>query len=117
MVELTNRLRKIVASLDDAKARRETGMFAAEGTKCVLDTLSHFDCVWLFATAKWLGAHPLKLGEDKICQVTRGDLERMSHFSTAPEVIAVYRIPEIKSAPVAESLQLALDRVQDPGNL
>lgn len=117
MVELTNRLRKVVASLDDAKARRETGMFVAEGTKCVLDTVDHFDCVWLFATAKWLGAHLLKLGDDKLCQVTRADLERMSHFSTAPEVIAVYRIPEIKPATIAESLQLALDRVQDPGNL
>lgn len=117
MVELTNRVRKLVASLDDAKARRENGMFVAEGTKCVLDTVDHFDCVWLFATAKWLESHRLALGEDKICQVTRGDLERMSHFSTAPEVMAVYRIPAESRKPAADSLLLALDRIQDPGNL
>lgn len=117
MVEFTNRLRKIVASLDDAKARRESGMFVAEGTKCVLDTVEYFDCVWLFATAKWLEAHSPGLGADKICKVTRGDLERMSHFSSAPEVMAVYRIPAESCVPVADSLLLALDRVQDPGNL
>ncbi len=45
MVELTNNLRKLVASLDNARARRDNGLFVAEGTKCVLDTLHNFHAV------------------------------------------------------------------------
>lgn len=117
-MQLTNSDRKLYADLDRARTRRETGLFMAEGTKCVLDTLPHFDLVRLCATDKWLLEHPLSRGLEAT-PVKRADLERMTRLSTPPEVIAVYRIPQVTldDALVAEGLTLALDRVQDPGNL
>ncbi|MDE7397406.1 MAG: RNA methyltransferase, partial [Muribaculum sp.] len=52
-------------------------------------------------------------------EATRADMERMTHFSTAPDVIAVYRIQEHSVSPqqLCGHLSLALDRIQDPGNL
>lgn len=35
--QLTNRLRKEFDSLDEVKGRRRSGLFVAEGTKCVLE--------------------------------------------------------------------------------
>lgn len=119
MVELTNRLRKLVASLDDARVRREEGLFVAEGTKCVLDTLRHFEVRYLFVTTAWLErCHGELKGMEPIV-VKRADMERMSHLSTPPEVIAVYAMPRLDISELAPAgkLVLALDRVQDPGNL
>lgn len=119
MTELTNRLRKLVASLDDARVRREEGLFTAEGTKCVLDTLRHFDLQWLFATQAWIDRHHGEVKGYEPIVVKRVDMERMSHLSTPPEVIAVYVMPahDISGFTPAGKLVIALDRVQDPGNL
>ena len=120
MKELTNRIRKLVASLDDPRVRDAEGLFAAEGTKCVLDTAGAFDCRWIFATAAWLEAHGHAIdGSADVTAVKRADLERMSHLSTPPQVIAVYERPvyDITPADIAGHLVIALDRVQDPGNL
>ncbi len=119
MTEITNRLRKMVASLDDAKVRRREQCFVAEGTKCVSDTWQHFSCRHLFATARWIDEHPSIASTTKIIQVTTADLERMTHLSTPPQVIAVYDLPSysIEEIDLSSRLVLALDRVQDPGNL
>lgn len=119
MVELTNRLRKLVSSLDDARVRREERMFVAEGTKCVLDTLHHFNVRFLFATQAWLDRHHAGIKGFDVTVVKRADMERMSHLSTPPDVLAVYDIPDSDIAALDSrgKLVLALDRVQDPGNL
>lgn len=120
-MQLTNSLRKTIASLDDARTRRLTGLFKAEGTKCVADTIDAFTLQHLFATAAWADAHPdiIAGAADALIRVPAKDLMRMSSLSTAPEVIAVYRMPESDpSSPIpSHSLVLALDGVQDPGNL
>ena len=43
MAELTNHLCKTVKSLNERKTRKKEKAFKAEGTKCVLDTLGHFN--------------------------------------------------------------------------
>ena len=53
-MELTNSIRKTVASLGNAKNRVQERCFIAEGTKCVMDTLPFFSCRYLFATALWV---------------------------------------------------------------
>ncbi len=45
---ITKRTIKLVNSLAYARDRRETGLFVAEGTKCVLDVLPHFTFVAIF---------------------------------------------------------------------
>lgn len=120
MQTVTNNLRKQVRQLAQAKHRRELGLFCAEGTKCVLDTLGAFSVDTLIATRAWLDAHPdTGVDDGRIALATAADLERMTSLTTAPQVIAVYKIPDNKPdiSALAGKLTVALDRVQDPGNL
>lgn len=119
-MELTATLRKDIARLAKAKYRRELGLFVAEGTKCVLDTLPHFGCRHLFATTAWLDEHSASLpGNIMPTVVKQSDIERMSSFTTPQPVMAVYEIPDDSPLPASaeHELLVALDHVQDPGNL
>ena len=116
---ITNNICKMVAGLDERKHRRREGAFKAEGTKCVLDTLGHFYLRALYATQDWLDEHPDIASLAETAVASRGDLRKMSSLTTPGQVIAVYDIPERSFSPaMAEnSLMLALDTIQDPGNL
>ncbi len=123
MIELTKNLYRTVKSLDERKTRRKEGAFKAEGTKCVLDTLGHFNLRHLFATHEWIVNHGADIKSvvdcDALVKVTRNDMSRMTSLSTPSDVIAVYEIPErkIELPSLADKLILALDTIQDPGNL
>lgn len=110
---------KRIHHLGDAKCRRAEGLFKAEGAKLVLDTIEAFEVDGIYATAKWLESRGDITSKYKVWECTHADLERMSSLSTAPEVIAVYRIPvrEFDPSTPARELILALDTIQDPGNL
>lgn len=119
MQQVSNAIRKTVRLLAEAKHRRATGLFVAEGTKCVLDTIGSFSTAMLIATPQWFAEHGTqRLSDDVLYEASRADLERMSTLSTPPQVIAVYNIPEagFQHDPATE-LVVALDRIQDPGNL
>lgn len=111
--QITASERKLFASLSTVKGRKESGLFMAQGAKCVLDTIEHFSLYALLATKAWADAHPL---DCPIRIVKSKDIERITTLSTAPEVIAIYNLP-LPSAPDMSGLTLALDCVQDPGNL
>lgn len=117
--ELTNNLRKLVSSLGNARNRREEGCFIAEGTKCVTDTWHSFKCRYLFATSSWVEQHAGELNGAQPIVVKRMDMERMSQLVTPPQVLAVYETPDYKfdCNVLTSNLVIALDRVQDPGNL
>lgn len=119
MAQLTQALKKQVASLATPKGRHRMSMFAAEGTKCVLDTFNAFNVRYLLATRAWLDSWPeIRAGE--VIEVTRADLRSMSTLTLAPDVIAVYDLPHkphFDPAAISRQLVVALDRVQDPGNL
>lgn len=119
MTELTNNIRKLVSQLGDAKHRRATGLFKAEGSKCVLDTFAHFKVEYILATSDWIEQHHESIPNQPVIAVSRRDLERMSSLSTAPQVIGVYYIPSmvLDLGKIQGSLTIALDCVQDPGNL
>lgn len=116
---ITNNIRKTTASLSDVKYRRKLGLFKAEGTKCVTDTINYFDLHSLFATESWLNTHSINIPNNKIYIVNHADLKEMSAMVTVPDVIAVYHIPEVKFRPetLTKQLVIALDDIQDPGNL
>lgn len=118
----TNATIKLVAGLDRGRVRRESGLFKAEGAKCVGDTLGCFRLEGLYATAAWIEAHPAESAAagEALHAVAPKTIERMSSLTNAPEVIAVYRLPEEgepSDAGSPEALVLALDGVQDPGNM
>lgn len=113
---LTNNDRKALASLATTKGRKETGCFMAQGEKCVADTLRHFTLRRLICTESW--ACPSGF-IDRAEIVKPSDLKAITTLSTIPPVIAVYEIPEHEEELELrnDELALALDCVQDPGNL
>ncbi|MDE7427023.1 MAG: RNA methyltransferase [Muribaculaceae bacterium] len=111
--------RKTVSQLKQSKYRRESGLFLAEGMKCGMELLTAFRCKSLIATEEWLSGHPVPPECELVLQAKNSDMERMSAFSTAPQVMFLYEIPPVSSVkvPSACELSLALDCIQDPGNL
>ena len=113
-MELNNTIIKWVHSLERKKNRVAERCFVVEGTKCVLDTMNHFACRYLFATQEWIDKHRVKA-----TSATKSQLERMSMLKTPTDVIAVYEFPdnEVDKQAVRSNLNIALDNIQDPGNL
>lgn len=109
---------KYIRSLELKKNRREEQVFVAEGHKLVGDLLGHFPCRLLVATSAWLEANPAVRADETI-EVTREELSRASLQKTPQEVLAVFAQPAYEPDPevIRTSLCLALDDVQDPGNL
>ena len=109
---------KFIHSLDTKKARKEENAFLVEGFKSVDEFLPSFHCKLLVATSSYFSTHP-KCNADEIIEVTPEELSRASLLKTPQEVLAVFEQPFYKldfEAP-SRSLCLALDGVQDPGNL
>lgn len=109
---------KYIRSLELKKNRKEEQAFVAEGHKLVGDLLGHFPCRLLIATRSWLDRNP-KADANEIIEVTQEELTRASLQKTPQEVLAVFGQPTYTMHPevIAKSLCLALDDVQDPGNL
>lgn len=114
---------KYIRSLELKKNRMREGVFVAEGHKLVGDILPFFDCVYIAATSKWLDANADALSQlrhTEIDEVTDEELHRASFQETPQQVLAIFRQPstEVDIRDIASSnLCLALDDVQNPGNL
>ena len=109
---------KFIQSLDRKKVRTECGCFLAEGNKLVEDTLPAFTCRLLVATAEWLQQHPgVRAGEIHEC--SPDEIARASLMRSPQDVLAVYEMPrhDLQADVLSRQLVLALDTVQDPGNL
>lgn len=109
-------VRKTVQSLATPKGRREAGAFLAEGTRCVIDSLPHFGLRALYCTAEWAAAHPEAAAKGATV-VARREIERMSQQQSPQPVLAVFDRPETGPYVYDGKMALALDGVQDPGNL
>ena len=114
---------KAIRQLDNKKHRRETGLFVAEGPKVVSDLLETFSCVSVIATDTWLQAHPTLSPSAEIISVTEEELRRVSFLQHPQQVMGVFKMP-VQTADtqslyekISQELCLALDGVQDPGNL
>ena len=109
---------KYIRSLELKKNRKADKVFLAEGPKLVGDLLGHFRCRFLIATAEWLSAHK-HLSVEDITEVSEEELSRASLLKTPQQVLAVFEQPEeaMDASVIGRSLCLALDDVQDPGNL
>ena len=100
-----------IKSLADKRGRVEQGAFIAEGEKLVAELRdSHLAVRKIYATKP--------LWSD-VEVVAPKDMERISQLKTANSTLAVVEIPhyDLGSADATKNLVLALDRVQNPGNL
>lgn len=109
---------KLIRSLELKKNRKSARLFVAEGPKVVGDMAVHFPCRLLVATEAWHAAHP-HLPADERVTVTPDELTRASFLKAPQEVLALFAYEETTCPPsvCATELCLALDDVQDPGNL
>ena len=118
---LSKQKQKDIRSLQMKKYRRETGLFLAEGEKIVEELLrSEFAIEMIVATPGWLSLHPQAAKACRELLETNADeLKKISALSTPNQVVAVGKTPlsvtEMKA--FEKQLVLALDNLQDPGNL
>ncbi len=116
---------KLIRSLELKKNRKEQQLFVAEGHKLVEDMLPAFECVYLAARKEWLEQKAefikrLRTKGTETDEVDDEELQKASLQKTPQDVLALFRprITDIIPEQVVQSqLCIALDGVQDPGNL
>jgi TrmH family RNA methyltransferase len=75
-------------------------------------------CRFLTATAEWLQNHP-NIRSAEIVEASLQEITKASNQQHPQEVLAIFEIPDIALDlnKIKNELSLALDNIQDPGNL
>ncbi|MCR4918812.1 MAG: RNA methyltransferase [Prevotella sp.] len=122
---------KLIRSLELKKYRQREGLFVAEGPKVVGDLLRRAEATAIYATSQWIehNASVMSSGPQptaNIHEVSPSELQHISFLQHPQQVLGLFALPRQKSdaamlptmlrLPTCE-LVLALDGVQDPGNL
>ena len=116
-----NRL-KSLRQLESKKHRYEMGLFVGEGPKVVGELLRYADADTVVCTSTWASTHP-NVSALEFYIVTDDELRRLSFLQHPQQVFATFRLPchdesvEESAARISNQLCLALDGVQDPGNV
>lgn len=107
---------KYIQSLYHKKQRDALNLFIVEGIKGVDELLnSHFKVKKLVAVEEWV--HPL-MGKAPLVRVTAEELQKISGLQTANKVLAIAEQQMVDAAkPQEGKITLALDGIQDPGNM
>ena len=107
---------KYIQSLYHKKQRDALSLFIVEGVKGVDELLnSSFEVQKIYAVNEW--EHPL-MGKASLIRVTEDELQRISGLQTANKVLAVAQQQNyIAHKPQIGTITLALDGIQDPGNM
>jgi len=115
---------KHIRQLAQKKHRDTEGLFLAEGAKVLRELLPLLRCSLLCATPDFLDSCPSEWLEpvEEVIVITQRELEQMSQLKTPRHGLALFQMPlavETTSLTAAteQQLVLALDGVQDPGNL
>lgn len=121
-IPLSENKKRFFKKLNTIKGRRENSLFIVEGERALKEILKDgtFHPSAVIATDEWFNANTSFLPDTIKYSVKERDLKDISNMSSAVAVLAVFTIPEIE-VPAVETLKpllsLALDDVQDPGNL
>ena len=109
---------KLIQSLELKKKRREERLFVAEGPKVVGDLLPYFTCRLIVASNSWLEQHP-HIKADEVIEATTDELRKASFLKAPQDVLALFELPDYPTPDNIsyKELCLALDDIQDPGNL
>ena len=136
---------KFIRSLSQKKVRDSEQLFLAEGEKCVREMLQSFEPFLIASSSPLSGIHTLEATETEIEQMSQlrhpqgviaafkmpklADLNAAFKMPELADLNAAFKMPELadlnasfqmlisQEATKASGLILALDGVQDPGNL
>ena len=104
---------KFIKSLQQKKYRNLNGLFVAEGVKLVKELIaSEIPARHIYATDEFIRENP----EVDAQMVSETVLKRISSLRTPNKVLGVFEIPEPQPMDFSDWV-LALDNIQDPGNL
>ena len=112
-----NKLKDLAAYRQQRRCDEEA-VFVVEGPKlCGEALVSGFTVRVVCATAEWLSANAID-AVPEFYEVSQAELERLSNMRTPNQVWMLLERPDNSSFSTHHSaLVLALDRIQDPGNL
>jgi RNA methyltransferase, TrmH family len=111
---------KYIQSLGQKKSRDAENKFVAEGPKIVNELLEAKNCTALqvFALKEWIQSSPNANRQADLVEVSEDELKKISQLTTPNQVLAV--VEKIKwpgEVVVQGRISLALDAIQDPGNM
>ena len=101
-----------IRSLQEKKSRELNRLFVVEGAKVISELIkSKYPIAEIYATKNW--------NLSKATLVSEEEMLKISHLPTPSEVLALCPVVhhELKPETVNQGLTLALDTVQDPGNV
>ena len=105
---------KLITSLQQKKYRQKYKLFVAEGIKVVKELLdSELEVYQIYCTDETLNFNNSSLS---VFIITEDELRKISTLKTPNKVLALFKIPEKKEVNHSDFV-LALDGVNDPGNL
>ncbi|MBO7442652.1 MAG: RNA methyltransferase, partial [Paludibacteraceae bacterium] len=109
---------KFVYSFGKKKTRDEHQLFLAEGVKILRDILPYFEAEFVCATEEAYGEIK-SLTKTHVEMATHAEIEKMTQLQSPPKALALLKMPQRKLdfTSISKSLVLALDGVQDPGNV
>lgn len=103
---------KLITRLKQKKYRNQDGLFVVEGLKTIKEFLaSSFKLSQLYTTETF------DLSNDLETIISEKDLKKISFFTNPNTALALFKLPEAKIINENKGLIVALDAVNDPGNL
>lgn len=111
--------RKLIRALEQKKKRDTESLFVAEGRKTVGDLLrGGLTATYIAATAERLAELGAAAAGAERVEADAAEIAEVSALSTRSEILAIFRKPKCEpTLPTPGALMLALDGIQDPGNL
>ena len=111
---------KDTQTLGQKKFRQQERLFIAEGPKLVKELLEAdaYMVKEVFAVEEWISENENTAGKTTVTVITETELERISQLTTPNKVLAIVRQFEEDNDIITKGkITLALDGIQDPGNI
>ncbi len=101
---------KVIQSLTRKKKRDELGLFVAEGDKLIHDLMPQFELYAFYS---------LDVTSEESEKIELNEMKKITHLASPSTSLAVFRKKDEDLDPhsLEDELVLALDGIQDPGNL
>ncbi|WP_414647258.1 TrmH family RNA methyltransferase [Chitinophaga sp.] len=113
---------KYIQSLQHKKNRQKSSQYVAEGDKIVQELLqAGMPVKGVFATADWLEQHgslTSRMPGGTVTEVDAAVLKQLSSLTTPNRAMALLDMPAlVNPLPAPGTVALALEAIQDPGNM